>query len=66
VSLPPASDDDTADSDAWMQQHTCPVCGKPLIVSSYIPSSVTHTIIPRVPLGHVVASSSSIGGGHDP
>jgi hypothetical protein len=55
-----------ADTDTWIEQHTCPVCGKPLIVSSFLPSSVTGRIIPRVPLGHVFALSSSPGGGHDP
>jgi len=68
-SLPPASDDDAVEMtapDTWMQRHTCPICGKPLMVSSYLPSSVTGHLIPRVPLGYVVALSSSPGGGHDP
>jgi hypothetical protein len=65
--FPSASDDPTdLDTDAWRDQHTCPICGKPLIVSGYLPSSVTGRLIPRVPIGHVVARSSSPGGGHDP
>jgi hypothetical protein len=66
-SLPSVSGDDAADTDTWIEQHTCPICGKSLIVSSYLPSSLTGKVIPRVPLGHVFASSSSIiRGGHDP
>ena len=65
ASLPPVSND-APDTDAWRQQHTCPVCGQPLIVSSYVPSSLTGHVIPRVPLGHVFAPSASPGGGHDP
>lgn len=65
--LPPASDDTTdRDTDAWLAQHTCPVCGKPLLVSSYLPSSVSGRIIPRLPIGHGVVQSLSLGGGHDP
>jgi hypothetical protein len=62
--LPPDSEDEA--TDAWIEQHSCPVCSKPLIVSSYIPSSVTGRYIPRVPIGHVYAPHSSLGGGHDP
>jgi hypothetical protein len=65
-SLPSGSGDDATDTDTWMQQHTCPVCGTPLIVSGYLPSSLTGTVIPRVPIGHVFAPGSSLGGGHDP
>jgi hypothetical protein len=64
--ISPTSDDALADSDPWIQQHTCPVCGQSLMVSSYIPSRGTGRIIPRVPLGHVFAQSLSLGGGHDP
>jgi hypothetical protein len=64
--LPSGSDDDAADTDAWIQQHTCPVCGTPLMVSRTIPSSVTGRIIPRIPIGHVFVRSASLGGGHDP
>ena len=66
ASPPLSPDDDAPDTDAWRQQHTCPVCGQPLIVSSYLPSSLTGHVIPRVPLGHVFAPSASPGGGHDP
>jgi hypothetical protein len=65
--LPSISDGDEAtDTDAWIEQHTCPVCGTPLIVSSYLPSCVTGHIIPRVPIGYVFTPFSSLGGGHDP
>lgn len=63
---PPPSPDDAPDTDAWRQQHTCPICGQPLIVSSYLPSSLTGQVIPRVPLGYVFVPSASPGGGHDP
>jgi hypothetical protein len=65
-SMTPDPDDEATDTDAWIAQHTCPVCGKPLMVSSSIPSSVTGRCIPRVPIGHVFAPCSSLGGGHDP
>jgi len=64
--LSPASDTDAPDTDAWREQHTCPVCGTPLMVSTVLPSSVTGRILPRVPIGHVFAWSSFLGGGHDP
>jgi len=47
----------------WLRDHTCPVCGAPLIVTAYIPSSLTGTVIPRVPLGHVPARPPTPGGG---
>jgi hypothetical protein len=70
-SLTLGSDDEVAnagptDTDTWIQQHTCPVCGQPLIVSSYLPSSVTGRYLPRVPIGHVFVPSPSLEGGHDP
>ena len=57
------SEDDQTDDAVWIQQHTCPVCGQPLIVSGYLPSSVTGRIIPRLPLGHIVARPPTDGGG---
>jgi len=62
----PSGADDAADTDSWVQQHTCPVCGTPLLVSSYLPSSLTGNVLPRVPIGHVFAPGSSLRGGHDP
>jgi hypothetical protein len=53
-----ATDTTDLDTDAWIEQHTCPVCGTPLIVSSYIPSSVTGRYSPRVPIGSVFAPST--------
>jgi hypothetical protein len=58
-----ASEDDQTDDTVWIQQHTCPVCGQPLIVSGYLPSSVTGRIIPRLPLGHIFARPPTGGGG---
>ncbi len=52
------------DTDAWLQQHTCPVCGQSLVVTAHLPSSVTRKIIPRVPLGHVFAHPPPPGGPH--
>ena len=63
---PPSDDTDAMDTDAWREQHTCPICGTPLMVSAYLPSSLTGRLIPRVPIGHVVAPHSAGGGGHDP
>jgi hypothetical protein len=65
---PPSGEsaDEPADDETWIEQHTCPVCGKALVVTGYIPSSVTGRCIPRVPIGHVFAPCSSLGGGHDP
>ncbi len=64
---PPALADEPAlDSDAWLQAHTCPVCGQPLVVSGYLPSSLTGHVIPRVPLGHVAARPATPGGAHAP
>ncbi|MCP4248271.1 MAG: hypothetical protein GY778_14590, partial [bacterium] len=51
---PPAALDEpdpasTADTEAWRQAHTCPVCGQPLMVTAHLPSSLTGKVIPRVP-----------------
>jgi hypothetical protein len=64
----PSSDADPEasppDRDAWIQDHTCPVCGQPLVVSGFLPSSLTGKILPRVPLGHVFAQPPPPGGAH--
>jgi hypothetical protein len=58
--------DSTADRDAWLQEHICPVCGRPLRVSGYLPSSRTGRVIPRWPIGFAVAESVTAGGAHAP
>jgi len=68
---PPVPSEDTdgafcADSDAWLQEHLCPVCGQALIVTAYIPSSLTGKIIPRLPLGYALARPPTHGGDHVP
>ena len=60
------SEEASSDTDAWTQDHTCPVCGQPLVVSGYLPSSLTGKILPRVPLGHVFAHAPPPGGAHAP
>ena len=41
------------ENEAWISEHTCPVCGKPLIVTDHIPSSITGRVVKRPPLGSV-------------
>lgn len=41
------------DNDSWIAEHTCPVCGRPLIVTKHLPSTLTGQIIERPPLGPV-------------
>jgi hypothetical protein len=48
-------------SPDWLHEHTCPVCGQPLIVTAYLPSSRTGKVIPRLPLGHVLARPPTSG-----
>jgi len=67
--MPPASSEETSDESAldsefWVANHTCPVCGKPLSVTSYIPSSLTGYVVKRPPLGPVIVHSQSPGGLH--
>jgi hypothetical protein len=50
-------------SAEWLREHTCPTCGQPLIVTAYIPSSLTGKVIPRLPLGHAPARPPTPGGG---
>jgi hypothetical protein len=51
-------------SAEWLREHTCPTCGQPLIVTAYLPSSLTGKVIPRLPLGHVPARPPTSGGAH--
>ncbi len=51
-------------TDTWTQDHTCPVCGAPLVVSALLPSSRTGKIVPRVRLGQVLARPPTAGDVH--
>ena len=53
----------TESSAEWMAEHTCPTCGQPLIVTAYLPSSLTGKVVPRLPLGHVPARPPTPPGG---
>jgi len=48
------SDGPLVDSESWIADHTCPICGKPLVVTAHIPSSLTGNVIERPPLGRVM------------
>jgi len=54
----------TEASAEWCREHTCPLCGQPLVVSAYLPSSLTGKVIPRPPLGSVPARPPTPGGVH--
>lgn len=56
--------DPTETATDWQREHTCPVCGQPLIVTAHIPSSLTGKLIPRLPLGAVPARPPTSGGAH--
>jgi len=60
-------DDDPSESlSAWRQEHTCPWCGEPLIVTVVLPSSQTGRVSVRVPIGQPVARAPDSGGTHAP
>ncbi|BCL61596.1 hypothetical protein DGMP_22890 [Desulfomarina profundi] len=40
-------------NDSWIADHTCPVCGKPLMVTQHLPSTLTGLVVKRPPLGTV-------------
>lgn len=62
-----ASESSSADvSPEWLHEHTCPTCGQPLIVTAYLPSSLTGKVIPRLPIGHAPARPPTAGGAHAP
>lgn len=55
------------DTEAWIEAHTCPVCGQPLVVSALLPSMRTGRVIPRVRIGQVFAHAPpAAGGAHAP
>ncbi len=56
----------SADTDKWLQVHTCPVCGQPLVVTAHLRSSLAGRLIPRVPIGHVFAHPPIPGDAHAP
>jgi hypothetical protein len=53
-------------SPEWLREHTCPTCGLPLIVTAYLPSSLTGKVAPRLPIGHAPARPPTPGGVHAP
>jgi hypothetical protein len=53
VSSDETGDEPTLDNDSWISEHTCPVCGKPLMVTQHLPSTLTGQIVERPPLGPV-------------
>ena len=62
----PSDGEQSADTDAWLQAHTCPVCGQPLVVTAHLRSSLTGRLIARVPIGHVFARPPIPGDAHAP
>jgi hypothetical protein len=65
--LDAAPESSAADTSAeWLHEHTCPTCGQPLIVTAYIPSSLTGKVIPRLPIGHAPARSPAGEGAYAP
>jgi hypothetical protein len=63
---PAPSPDADPGPDRWQQEHTCPVCGTPLVVSQLLGSSRTGRVIPRVRRGQVLARPPDPGGPHGP
>jgi hypothetical protein len=62
---PPEDEADSPDRPTdWQREHTCPICGQPLMVTAYLPSSRTGKVIPRVPLGSTPARSPTPGDAH--
>jgi hypothetical protein len=66
VSTTVTDDDSTETALEWHHDHTCPTCGTPLIVTAYLPSSLTGKVIPRLPIGHAPARPPTVGGAHAP
>jgi hypothetical protein len=54
------------DSSEWLQQHLCPICGKALRVTAYIPSTLTGRVIPRAKIGSTPVHSPAKGVLHAP
>lgn len=48
------SDEPIFDNESWVADHTCPICGKSLVVTAHIPSSITGYVVKRPPLGPVI------------
>ena len=49
-------------NDSWIADHTCPECGKPLIVTQHLPSTLTGQVVKRPPLGPVIVQPPTSGG----
>jgi hypothetical protein len=61
-----AVEEPTEASLAWLRDHTCPTCGQPLIVTAYLPSSLTGKVVSHPPIGAAPARPPTIGGAHAP
>jgi len=53
VSSDETGDEPILDNDSCISEHTCPVCGKPLMVTQHLPSTLTGQIVERSPLSPV-------------
>ncbi len=51
--LEETNDESPNDNESWISDHTCSVCGEPLIVTKYLPSTRTGQVTSRPPLGPV-------------
>ena len=56
------SDEPILDNESWIADHTCPVCGKPLVVTAHLPSSLTGHVVKRPQLGPVIVRFPTPGG----
>jgi hypothetical protein len=63
---PAEAPEPTEASTEWVAEHTCPTCGQPLVVTAYLPSSLTGKVIPRLPIGSAPARARAPGGAHAP
>ncbi|MCK5680305.1 transposase, partial [bacterium] len=48
------NDEPIFDNESWIADHTCPVCGKPLVVTAHLPSSLSGHVVKRPTLGPVI------------
>ena len=62
VSQDETSDEPAFDNESWVTDHTCPVCGKPLMVTEHLPSSLTGQVVKRPPVGPVNIHAPTPGG----
>ena len=55
-------DEPIFDNESWIADHTCPVCGKPLVVTAHLPSSLSGHVVKRPTLGPVIIRFPTQGG----